>query len=108
MWSSGARPNLSLEDEEVKRKLVRCASRAYSELIRLDISGPSGSRPARLPFMRSSPLSVMKPDELKNHPFSVHFQIYFYLKGRIYVQKYGITNQTVMQQGIQEKEEFLQ
>ena len=24
------------------------------------------------------------------------------------MQKYGITNQTVMQQGIQEKEEFLQ
>ena len=42
----------------------------------------------------------------------IHFQsiflIYFYLKRLIYVQKYGITNQTVMQQVIQEKEEFLQ
>ena len=42
----------------------------------------------------------------------IHFQsiflIFFYLKRLIYVQKYGITNQTVMQQGIQEKEEFLQ
>ena len=42
----------------------------------------------------------------------IHFQsifvIDFYLKRLIYVQKYGITNQTVMQQGIQEKEEFLQ
>ena len=42
----------------------------------------------------------------------IHFQsiflIYFDLKRLIYVQKYGITNQTVMQQGIQEKEEFLQ
>ena len=42
----------------------------------------------------------------------IHFQsiflIYFYLKRLIYMQKYGITNQTVMQQGIQEKEEFLQ
>ena len=41
----------------------------------------------------------------------IHFQsiflIYFYLKRLIYVQKYGITNQTVMQQVIQEKEEFL-
>ena len=40
----------------------------------------------------------------------IHFQsiflIYFYLKILIYVQKYGITNQTVMQQGIQEKEIF--
>ena len=37
----------------------------------------------------------------------IHFQsiflIYFYLKRLIYVQKYGITNQTVMQQVIQEK-----
>ena len=42
----------------------------------------------------------------------IHFQsiflIYFYLKRLIYVQKDGITNQTVMQQGIQEKKEFLQ
>ena len=35
--------------------------RAYSELIRSDIPGSSGARPARLPFLRSSPLSVMKP-----------------------------------------------
>ena len=37
----------------------------------------------------------------------IHFQsiflIDFYLKILIYVQKYGITNQTVMQQGIQER-----
>ena len=45
----------------MKRKLVRCAPRAYSELIRSDILGPFGARPARLPFLRSSPLSVMKP-----------------------------------------------
>ena len=36
------------------------------------------------------------------------FLIDFYLKKLIYVQKYGITHQTAMQQGIQEKEEFLQ
>ena len=40
--------------------------------------------------------------------FQSIFLIYFYLKRLIYVQKYGITNQTVMQQVIQEKEEFLQ
>ena len=45
----------------MKQKLVKCAPRAYSELIRSDIPGPSGARPARLPFLRSSPLSVMKP-----------------------------------------------
>ena len=45
----------------MKRKLVKCASRAYSELIRTNIPGSSGASPARLPFLRSSPLSVMKP-----------------------------------------------
>ena len=58
---SGARPDLSPEDEEVKRKLVKCAPRAYSELIRSDIPGLSDARPAQLPFLRPSPLSVMKP-----------------------------------------------
>ena len=41
--------------------MVKCAPRAYSELIRSDIPGPSGARPARLPFLRLSPFSVMKP-----------------------------------------------
>ena len=43
----------------MKWKLVKCAPRAYSELIRSDIPGSSGARPARLPFLRSSPFSVM-------------------------------------------------
>ena len=42
----------------------------------------------------------------------IHFQsiflIDFYLKRLIYVQKYGITNQTAMQQGIKKKKRFLQ
>ena len=59
-WSSSTRPDLSLKDEEVKRKLVKCAPRAYSELIRSDITGSFCARPARLHFLRSSPLSVMK------------------------------------------------
>ena len=45
----------------MKRKLVKCAPRSYSKLIRSDIPGPSGARPARLHFLRSSSLSVMKP-----------------------------------------------
>ena len=40
--------------------------------------------------------------------FQSIFLIDFYLKRLIYVQKYGITHQTAMEQGIQEKEEFLQ
>ena len=50
----------------MKRKLVRCALRAYSELIMSDILGPFGARPARLPFLRSSPLSVMKSSVSKS------------------------------------------
>ena len=45
----------------MKRKLVKCAPRAYSELIRSDIPGSFGARLARLHFLRFSPLSVMKP-----------------------------------------------
>ena len=45
---------------------------------------------------------------LKVAYFQSIFLIYFYLKRLIYMQKYGITNQTVMQQVIQQKEEFLQ
>ena len=45
----------------MKQKLVKYALRAYFELIRSDIPGTSGARLARLPFLRSSPLSVMKP-----------------------------------------------
>ena len=61
MWLSSVWTGLSHEDEEVKRKLVKCTPCAYSELIRSDIPGPSGVRPARLPFLRPSPLSVMRP-----------------------------------------------
>ena len=61
MRFSSVRPGLSLEDEEVKRRLVRCHPRAYSELIRSDIPGSSGAKPARLPALRSSPPSIMKP-----------------------------------------------
>ena len=61
MWPLGVRLGLSPEDEEVKRKLVKCTPRAYSELIKSDIPRPFGARPARLPFLRPSPLSVMKP-----------------------------------------------
>ena len=45
---------------------------------------------------------------LKVIHFKSIFLIDFYLKRLIYVQKYGITHQTAIQQEIQEKEEFLQ
>ena len=58
--SSGIRPGLSLEDEEVKRKLAKCRPRVYSELIRSDILGLSGVSPSRSPASSPSLPFVMK------------------------------------------------
>ena len=58
--SSSIRPGLILEDEEVKRKLAKCRPRVYSELIRLDIPGPSSMSPSRAPTLRPSLPFVMK------------------------------------------------
>ena len=55
----------------MKRKLIKCTPRAYSELIRSDIPEPSDTRPARLPFLRSSPLFFMKPLASKSSSPSV-------------------------------------
>ena len=57
---SGIRPDLSPEDRIVKRKLAKCLPRAYSELIRSNIFGSSGSRSSRPATLRPSPPSVMK------------------------------------------------
>ena len=60
MRSSGIRPNLSPEDMDVKRKLAKFLLRSYSELIRSNIPGSSGSKSSRPPTLRPSPPSVMK------------------------------------------------
>ena len=60
MCFSGILPDLSPEDKVIKRKLAKCLSRAYSELIRSDIPGSSGSRSSRSATLRPSPSSVMK------------------------------------------------
>ena len=70
-WPSGAQLGLSPENEEVKKKLVKCAPRAYFELSKSDIPGPSDARPAQLPFLRPSPLSIMKPPVSKSSSPSV-------------------------------------
>ena len=57
---SGIRPNLNPEDKVVKKKLAKCLPCAYSELIRSDIPGSSGSRSFRPSALRPSPPSVMK------------------------------------------------
>ena len=61
VWSSGVRPGLNPEDEEVKRKLDKYRPRAYAELIRSDIPGPSGVKPALPRALRPSPIPAMKP-----------------------------------------------
>ena len=58
MRSSGIRPDLSLENRDVKRKLAKCLPHAYSELIRSDI--PRSSKSSRPSTLRPSPPSVMK------------------------------------------------
>ena len=60
MRSSGIRSDLSPKDRVVKRKLTKCLPRAYSELIRSDIPGSSGSKSSRPSTLRPSPPSVMK------------------------------------------------
>ena len=61
MWPSSIRPSLSSEDREVKRKLVKCSPRSYSELIKSDIIGPSGAKTSRPSSLRPSQYFVMKP-----------------------------------------------
>ena len=58
--SSGIHPNLSSEDEEVKRKLTKRHPRIYFELIRLNIPRRSGASPSRALASRPSLPSVMK------------------------------------------------
>ena len=83
-----ARPDLSSEDNVIAQELVECSPRPYSKLIWSDIPGPSSLRSTRSAALRSSPPSTMKfspvgssaarpTDELKSHPFSVHFSDLF-------------------------------
>ena len=60
MRFSGILPDLSPEDEVVKLKLAKCIPRVYSELIRSDIPGSSGSRSSCPASLRSSSPSIMK------------------------------------------------
>ena len=45
----------------MKQKLVKCSPKTYSELIRLDIPGPSSMKSSQPSALRSSQSSVMKP-----------------------------------------------
>ena len=50
---SGILPDLTPEDRKVKRKLGKCRPRAYSDLIRSNIPGPSGVSPSCSPYLIS-------------------------------------------------------
>ena len=59
-YLSGARIDLSAEDNVIALALAKCPPRPYSELIKSDIPGPSSSRSARSAALRPSPPSTMK------------------------------------------------
>ena len=58
--SSGIHLGLNPENEKMKRKLAKCLPWVYSELIRLDIPGPSGVSPSRASVSRPSLPFVMR------------------------------------------------
>ena len=57
---SGARIDLSAEDNAITLALAECPSHPYAELIKSDIPGPSSSRSARSAALRPSPASAMR------------------------------------------------
>ena len=57
---SGARIDLSAEDNAIALALAECSPHPYAELIKSDIPGPSSSRSARSAALRPSPPSTMK------------------------------------------------
>ena len=57
---SGARIDLSAENDAVARILVECPARPYAELIKSGIPGPSSLKPARPAALRPSPPSSMQ------------------------------------------------
>ena len=56
----GIHPDLSPEDKVIKRELAKCLPRTYSELIKSDVPGSSGSRSSSPATLRPSPPSVAK------------------------------------------------
>ena len=57
---SGARPDLSPEDNVIAQALAECPPHLYTELIKSDIPSPSSSRSSISVVLRPSPPSTMK------------------------------------------------
>ena len=62
---SGARIDLSAEDNVIALALAECPPRPYAELIKSDLPGPSSSRPVCSAALRTSPPSTMKVSPLR-------------------------------------------
>ena len=58
--SSGARLDLSTEDDVVALVLAECSARPYADLIKSGIAGPSSLKPARPAALRPSPPSTKR------------------------------------------------
>ena len=56
----GIRPDLTLEDREVKRRLGKCCPQAYSDLIKSNLPGSSGVSPSSSLHSKSPPLPAME------------------------------------------------
>ena len=67
---SGARIDLSAEDEAVALALSECHARPYAELIKSGIHGPSSSKSARFGALRPSPPSTMRVSPVR--PSAAH------------------------------------
>ena len=68
--SSGARIDLSAEDDAVALRLVECSAHPYAELIRSGIAGPSKLKPALIKSGIASPpnLKPARPTALRPSP----------------------------------------
>ena len=65
MRFSGIRLDLNPEDKVIKLELANCLPRVYSELIRSDIPGSSGSRSSHSATLRSSSPFFMKSSHVR-------------------------------------------
>ena len=62
---SGARIDLSAEDDAIALALAECPPRPYTELIKSDVPGSSSSKSTRSAALRSSPPSTMRVSPLR-------------------------------------------
>ena len=92
MLSLGIRPDLTLEDKEVKRQLGKCRPWLHSNLIRSDIPGSSGVSPSCSLYLRSPPppateISLEGPPVVKPTREELQARVDFLVKKRRSVKR---------------------